>query len=330
VNAYAWGESTPTLDVFYQSLSPYGRWVDHAVYGRVFIPGDHGYVPYRDGHWVYTDVGWYWQADEPFGWAVTHYGSWDYEPSYGYFWVPDTRWAPARVEWRHSGDLVGWAPQLPQRTYHRHASRPWSFVGRDDLTRPDLRQRVRRVDPVFVERRTSRIDAPPPGRYERVSRPRYQVRPSAPVDRVQIPSRERQPVRGFDRPPIEREPIPGRRVEPPRSTPRVEPRYPVPRIEPDPRPPRLEPRLPVPRREPPRAEPPRREPPRVEPPRAEPPRAEPPRAEPAPSRRLERPMPSRRVTPERQVDRPDKSDRDRGRPDRPSQGNRRRGHHDDD
>src|SRR5687767_14335494 len=105
IDSYALGLQTPSLSVFYEQLAPYGRWIDHPYHGRVFIPADRGYEPYRDGQWIYTDAGWYWQSNEPFGWAVSHYGQWDFDGQYGWLWVPGTDWAPAQVEWRTSGNL---------------------------------------------------------------------------------------------------------------------------------------------------------------------------------------------------------------------------------
>ena len=48
---------------FYDSLSPYGTWVDVEGYGQCWQPTvvavNPGWRPYMDcGHWVYTDAGW--------------------------------------------------------------------------------------------------------------------------------------------------------------------------------------------------------------------------------------------------------------------------------
>src|SRR5258708_6884966 len=52
-----YGESVPSVDVFYDQLSSYGVWLDDPDFGRVFMPEDSNFVPYTDGHWQYTDVG---------------------------------------------------------------------------------------------------------------------------------------------------------------------------------------------------------------------------------------------------------------------------------
>src|SRR5438105_777374 len=100
---------------FYNPLAPYGAWMSLAPYGRCWHPVDveSGWRPYENGHWEWTDVGWYWASDEPWAWACYHYGSWTYDPYYGWLWVPGVEWAPAWVTWREGGDYVGWAPCAP-------------------------------------------------------------------------------------------------------------------------------------------------------------------------------------------------------------------------
>ncbi len=71
----------PTYSNFYDSLSPYGSWVEVDGYGRCWQPTtvvvNSGWRPYFDGgRWVYTDCGWYWRSDYSWGWAPFHYGRW--------------------------------------------------------------------------------------------------------------------------------------------------------------------------------------------------------------------------------------------------------------
>jgi len=100
---------------FHAPLAPHGTWVEVGSYGRCWRPSHVvvGWRPYCDGHWEWTDVGWYWVSDEPWAWATYHYGSWVYEPS-GWFWVPAVEWAPAWVSWRVGGGHIGWAPYAPR------------------------------------------------------------------------------------------------------------------------------------------------------------------------------------------------------------------------
>lgn len=111
-----------TVNYFYDTLTPYGNWVEVAGYGRCWRPTtvvyDSDWHPYRDrGHWVYTDCGWYWDSD--YAWGTTfHYGRWFRDTRFGWCWWPDTTWAPSWVLWRSGQDACGWAP-LPPRCFYR-------------------------------------------------------------------------------------------------------------------------------------------------------------------------------------------------------------------
>ena len=108
------GDPVESVDVFYDQLSPYGVWVDEPDVGRVFIPDTANYVPYSNGHWEYTNLGFVWVSNEQHAWATTHYGRWAYSQHYGrWYWLPDTAWGPAWVEWRETGSDFGWAPLAP-------------------------------------------------------------------------------------------------------------------------------------------------------------------------------------------------------------------------
>jgi len=100
---------------FYAPLSPYGTWVEVGSYGRCWRPVGIAvdWRPYCYGHWVWTDCGWYWASDEPWGWACFHYGWWVYDPVYAWIWVPGVEWGPAWVSWRVGGGYIGWAPLAP-------------------------------------------------------------------------------------------------------------------------------------------------------------------------------------------------------------------------
>src|SRR6266850_4006453 len=100
---------------FYEPLTPYGEWVSVGSYGRCWHPQhvEVGWRPYCEGHWEWTDCGWYWVSDEPWSWATYHYGSWVDDPRYGWCWLPGTEWAPSWVTWREAPDYIGWAPCGP-------------------------------------------------------------------------------------------------------------------------------------------------------------------------------------------------------------------------
>ncbi len=132
---------------FYSNLSPYGEWIEFNDGAQVWRPFNlpPQWRPYSLGRWEWTDEGWYWISDEPFGWIVYHYGRWYYDDFYGWVWMPDDVWAPSWVEWRSSDDCIGWAPLPPYAVfdfslglhYSRHWRAPehyWSFVRYDRFT----------------------------------------------------------------------------------------------------------------------------------------------------------------------------------------------------
>jgi uncharacterized protein DUF6600 len=107
---------------FYDSLSPYGNWIDIAGYGPCWQPtvvvANPGWQPYCDrGHWAYTDCGWCWVSDYSWGWAPFHYGRWFHNTRFGWCWAPDTVWGPSWVSWRYSDSYCGWAPLPPSACY---------------------------------------------------------------------------------------------------------------------------------------------------------------------------------------------------------------------
>lgn len=106
---------------FYTKLEPYGGWIETSDYGYVWQPREtessRSWRPYTNGRWVYTDAGWTWISEEPFGWATYHYGRWTRLRGIGWVWVPGNQWAPAWVSWRKSNDYVGWAPLPPEARF---------------------------------------------------------------------------------------------------------------------------------------------------------------------------------------------------------------------
>ncbi len=162
------GSSQPTFaqvspgvsfSVFYDGLSPYGDWISvgGGVYGWRPVGVATGWRPYTVGQWAWTDDGWYWVSDEPWGWAAYHYGRWHYDEYYGWIWIPGYDWAPAWVEWRYGPDYVGWAPLSPYavfniswgihyRTRWYTPHHWWSFVGCGYITHPHVNKYVYRSD----------------------------------------------------------------------------------------------------------------------------------------------------------------------------------------
>lgn len=118
---YGPGQDFDDASQFYDPLDSYGRWYAHASYGRVWVPA-RSYVgtswrPYTRGHWEYTEYGWTWVSELPFGWATFHYGRWFYDSNLGWTWVPGRQWSPAWVSWRYGGGYTGWAALPPGASY---------------------------------------------------------------------------------------------------------------------------------------------------------------------------------------------------------------------
>ncbi len=132
-NDYEQRGSNVTFDLFYQSLSPYGRWINYGRYGNAWVPRvPRNFRPYAtNGHWVYSDYGWTWVSGYRWGWAPFHYGRWTLDDYYGWIWIPGEVWAPAWVAWRHSSAYYGWAPLGPGMHININLNIPashWVFV----------------------------------------------------------------------------------------------------------------------------------------------------------------------------------------------------------
>jgi uncharacterized protein DUF6600 len=117
---------------FYNSLAPYGTWVDVPNYGWCWQPTvvvvDSAWQPYcNNGCWLWTDQGWYWNSYYSWGWAPFHYGRWCQYPGYGWLWCPDNVWGPAWVCWRNSPGYCGWAPLPPGACFTSGVG--WTFRG---------------------------------------------------------------------------------------------------------------------------------------------------------------------------------------------------------
>lgn len=110
-----------SVDFFHDHLDAYGDWREVGDYGYCWQPREvsRNWRPYSDGRWLYTDAGWTWDSEEPYAWAVYHYGRWARVDRVGWVWVPGTEWGPAWVSWRRSPRHVGWAPLPPDAEFDR-------------------------------------------------------------------------------------------------------------------------------------------------------------------------------------------------------------------
>jgi hypothetical protein len=130
--------SQVSLGYFQGQLAPYGNWVQLAGYGWCWQPTvasqNVSWRPYFDaGHWAYTDQGWFWASEYPWGDVVFHYGRWARQPGYGWIWVPDYTWGPSWVAWRHgeAEGFIGWAPLPPSARFIAGVGLSWR--GRVDV-----------------------------------------------------------------------------------------------------------------------------------------------------------------------------------------------------
>jgi Family of unknown function (DUF6600) len=108
--------ASPVADDVRQTLSQYGNFVKHQVYGEVWVPSvtPQGWHPYPPCHWVKSkQYGWYYDDKTPWGAIVHHYGRWTNDPQVGWFWVPGAEFSPGWVIWRTDLQWVGWAPMPP-------------------------------------------------------------------------------------------------------------------------------------------------------------------------------------------------------------------------
>ncbi len=106
---------TVTYQVFYDQLSPFGKWLKDPVNGYVWVPKiEKGFRPYfTNGSWMMTEYGSVWVSSYEWGWAPFHYGRWIYDSLYGWVWLPGLDWGPAWVVWRSNGEYYGWTPLTP-------------------------------------------------------------------------------------------------------------------------------------------------------------------------------------------------------------------------
>ena len=171
------------------TLEGYGQWIDTDDYGQIWRPDATAvgvdFTPYESGgSWQYSDAGWAFAADYPWGWLPFHYGRWAWFHDY-WGWVPGHRWGAAWVDWRHGGGVVGWRPRPPRHhdpraggpnpRDHRHGGggtlvrdhrspqlhdAHWRFATDTDFARPHVRSHLygNLAEGLRV---TSKVPAPP-------------------------------------------------------------------------------------------------------------------------------------------------------------------------
>lgn len=120
----------------FPDLAAHGRWMYVEPWGKVWVPAANGttwWRPYYLGQWTWTEHGWTWASEEPWGWGPYHYGRWAWHANWRWVWVPGYTWGPAWVSWRSGGGCVGWAPMGPGgHAWGHHAY--WTFVPHHHMT----------------------------------------------------------------------------------------------------------------------------------------------------------------------------------------------------
>lgn len=107
-------------------LNTYGVWYNDPAYGWVWSPSgvDTDWRPYMQGHWVsVSPFGWTWVADESWGWAPYHYGTWIHA-RHGWAWVPgpaNQYWCPAVVSFSEYNGRIAWVPLAPSEVRYPSA-----------------------------------------------------------------------------------------------------------------------------------------------------------------------------------------------------------------
>lgn len=171
------------LALFRPELQPYGRWVEDAVAGTVWIPRKEevgeGFVPYAShGHFAYREVSgtpdFIWVSDVPWGWVTFHYGRWAYLARRGsWAWIPGRRYSGAWVTFRlgegcmphaSTGCAIGWGPRAPHVAWHGEETirRPaetalFVYARAKDLFDEDLSSRLLRGDDLELASRKSHL-----------------------------------------------------------------------------------------------------------------------------------------------------------------------------
>ena len=138
-----------------EDLDDYGSWRTVPEYGTVWVPdrAPRNWAPYHAGHWAWIDPwGWTWIDDQPYGYAVSHYGRWIRTPD-TWAWVPSPPraqpvYAPALVAFvgavvafgGRSDPGVGWFPLAPHEAYRPPYHASPTYITNVNVTNTVIRQ----------------------------------------------------------------------------------------------------------------------------------------------------------------------------------------------
>jgi hypothetical protein len=115
--------SSPYYSSGFGDLYTYGSWFPIAGFGYGWQPfgAGFGWSPFNYGSWFYDPwFGWSFVGYQPWGWVPYHYGSWIFAPGRGWVWVPSgfgpgrpISWHPVTGVWVHTSSKVGLVPLHP-------------------------------------------------------------------------------------------------------------------------------------------------------------------------------------------------------------------------
>jgi hypothetical protein len=108
----------------YADLYTYGSWFPVAGYGNCWRPYGvgFGWSPFDYGSWYYDPFfGWSFIGGQTWGWLPYHYGGWLFRPGVGWVWSPTStfsgggvgRWRPVTGVWMRSSGGVAIVPSHP-------------------------------------------------------------------------------------------------------------------------------------------------------------------------------------------------------------------------
>jgi FecR protein len=170
------------------TFDDYGDWQYQQAYGYVWYPRvAAGWRPYYYGRWVsYPRYGWTWVGVDRFAWPTHHYGRWGFSAGV-WFWIPQSRWAPAYVSWAYAPGYVSWCPlgwdnrpliSIGAFSTRARYSPSWTVVSASSFGRGFVQERAINWD---------RLDA--------ARRQAFQLRASAPIASDVAVARGSAPVR---------------------------------------------------------------------------------------------------------------------------------------
>jgi hypothetical protein len=108
----------------FADLYTYGSWFPVSGYGYCWRPYGvgMGWSPFSYGSWFYDPFfGWTFLGDQPWGWLPFHYGGWLFQPGFGFLWSPfgfggvrgPVRYRPVTGVFVHSGATLALVPSHP-------------------------------------------------------------------------------------------------------------------------------------------------------------------------------------------------------------------------